>query len=191
MSEYLDIKLPNYIATDLISSTSFNTKLIFAHDGQEERYSLRCGGRKQYLLQKCKITFKQLQEFHCFFQECQGKKYGFRMIDYFDYVLSDHVIGIGNGETVEFQIRNKSLDNITHIIPGSTTITIGNNIIVPTVYHKKGIIQLNEALPLNEELKASVKFETICRFDQDSFDYRQDDDGTFCLSDIKIIEILL
>ena len=75
MSKYLDIKLPNYIATDLISNRSFDTKIIATQSGQEERYSLRCHSRKQYLLQNCNITFQQLRAFHDFFQQCQGKKY--------------------------------------------------------------------------------------------------------------------
>ena len=191
MSKCLNLQLPYYIAIDLLPTTSFNTQIISTNSGQEERYNLSMNGRKQYRLQNCKITFQQLTEFHEFFRQCQGRKYSFRMIDYFEYELSDHVIGVGNGEEVEFQISNPSLDKITHIIPGSTTIKIGDDSIVANINYEQGIIKLHTALPVNQTLKVSVKFETICRFDQDSFDYSYHDDGTFYLSDIKLIEILL
>jgi uncharacterized protein (TIGR02217 family) len=198
MTNFLDIKLPDFISINSISTPIFYTKVITSYNGRETRYPLQNRMQLKYKILSLKLNYEQFQEFNMFFTLCKGKQYSFRMKDFQDHSLDDHLLCFGpsedkiifiykNYESYDFNYKRR----ITKILPDSVKTTINGNVAYPPIDYDLGVITLDEKLNENEELKISLQYEITARFDFDSFEYQYETDGTISIENLNIVEVVV
>ena len=198
MIDFLDIKLPKFIAINAISTPIFNTKIICAQSGKETRYSMRDVPLFKYRILYSRVTYEQFEEFNKFFSMCRGRQYTFKMKDFSDHSISDQILLSGPSEKKILDIYKYYESHgsfykrrIHKIIPHSEIIKINDNIINQNINYSNGTINLDRSLDENEILKISLEYEIIARFDVDSFNYTYQSDGTIAVENLDIIEVIL
>lgn len=187
MSKYMKLKLPNYIAVDLRPTTIFYNKIISTNAGNDICYSNYDIEKKEYYLEDCKISKKQLKDFYNFFVKCKGQKYPFSMIDYYNYKKTIRINNINQN-----QINlNEYFPTITpYILTDSIILKSDKQVLKYSINKKNLTITLDSTISNKDNLYISFLFETIARFNQDSFNYKENNDNTITLNLIKIIEVL-
>jgi uncharacterized protein (TIGR02217 family) len=198
MTDFLNITLPNFIAIDVLSSPIFHTKIIHTQNGREYRYPLQDSLKFKYKILNSKITYEQFDEFNKFFTLCQGKRKIFKMKDFRDNEIKDQILAIGPSNERTFRIyKNYGYDQFSYrrkivkITQNSLIVKINDETINPNIDYENGIINLNEPLIENQELKISLKYEVLVRFDSDSLDYKYEPDGTISITNLDIVEVIL
>jgi uncharacterized protein (TIGR02217 family) len=198
MTNFLDIKLPNFIAIYAKSIPIFSTKIITLQSGKESRYPIQDSVRFKYKISSCKLTNKQFEEFNEFFLSCRGKQYSFRMKDFQDHMVTNQSLVSGPSYERTYAIYKIYSSNnfiyrrrIYRPIINSVEVKINESPIEPVIDYSNGVIELNQELKQNENLTLSFKYDVLVRFDFDSFDYKSQSDGTILLDNLEMIEVVL
>jgi uncharacterized protein (TIGR02217 family) len=198
MSNFHNVNLPKYIEIFAVSTTEFSTFCAVTKSGREMRSSNSSQPKRSYLLQNCHLSKVQFEGFNDFFYARNGKKFAFRLKDFCDSKVVKQLIGRGDDELTEFQLIKIYKDSIAPytrkiINPTAETIQVylGEELVVPgAVDLKTGIVTLAEAVADEVEVFASFEFDVLVRFENDSYQYSFNEDGTISLDNVKLIEVV-
>ena len=113
---FLEIRFPESIAFNSSSILKFNTTIIKAKNGYEQRNINWNSNKIKFNIINGIKTKTELDELITFFRNVKGAGYGFRFKDFTDYQAENQYIGVGNGETKEFQLIKayRVSDNIVY-----------------------------------------------------------------------------
>jgi len=197
MNEFHNINLPKYIEVFAVATIEFSTICASTKSGREIRNASSLVPKRSYLLKDCRMSRNQFEAFNSFFYARCGRRYAFRLKDYCDFKVEKQLIGKGDGISKDFQLIKTYHDSlapyvreITKPLDKSVTIYTDKDIIVPKLINSEtGVVTLTDALPENVELFASFEFDVPVRFEQDSFQYSFNKDGTISLDDVRLVEV--
>jgi len=198
MSDFHSVNLPKYIEIFAVATTEFSTFCAVTKSGREVRSSNSLLPKRSYLLQNCRLSKVQFEAFNDFFYARNGKRFAFRLRDYCDSKVEKQLIGVGNGVLMEFQLIKRYKDSIapytrkiTNPAAEIVQVYLGEDLVVPEeVDLKTGIITLPEAAADEVEVFASFEFDVPVRFENDSYQYSFNEDGTISLDNVKLIEVV-
>jgi uncharacterized protein (TIGR02217 family) len=174
--------------------------VVTMFSGHEQRNSNWKNARARYNVASGAKTEAQWQALIAFFRSRKGKAIGFRFKDWSDYKAKNQQIGIGDGETAEFQlVKNYSSGNtiITREIkkPVAGTVKVhksGNLRGAPADYsidYTTGIISFAEAPAANIIITADFEFDVPVRFDTDELQLSMDNFNSGSWNSISLIEV--
>ena len=192
------VNLPKYIEIFAVGVSEFTTSCVTTMSGREARSSDSKIARRRYLLKGCRLSQLQFDAFNSFFIARAGKRFSFRLKDYFDFTVDKQVIATGNDIETKFQLKKLYHDDFTPYLRNITKPKINtlklwqnNEEIVPQhIDPYTGIIQFPKAIPTYVELVASFEFDVPVRFANDNFEYSFNQDGTISLDKAELIEVL-
>lgn len=176
----------------------FNTDIVVVDSGAEERNARWGSGRHSFDAAYGIKSLVELDTVRAFFHVVRGSDFGFRLLDPFDHsssskhrsqidddednfeapAFTDVTIGVGDGSTVEFQLKKE------YTISGSATIAsrtiqkpIASSVLVGvngvqqssgwSVNPATGKILFNTAPALDELVTAGFDFHVPCRFGEE------------------------
>jgi uncharacterized protein (TIGR02217 family) len=203
---FLETQFPSDISYGATGGPTYSTDVVTMFSGHEQRNSNWKNARGKYNIATGVKTEDQWHALISFFRSCKGKASGFRFKDWGDYKVKNQQIGIGDGETTEFQL-------VKFYTSGATIVTrIINKPVVGTVkiylngqrigHHNlrgatddysvdyaKGIITFTEAPEMNVIITADFEFDVPVRFDTDELQLSIDSFNSGSWSGINLIEV--
>ena len=193
-----NVNLPKYIEIFAVGVSEFNTSCATSMSGREARSSDSQIARRRYLLKGCRLSQSQFDAFNSFFIARAGKRFSFRLKDYFDFTVDKQIIAIGDDIETKFQLKKLYHDdfapylrNITKPKINTLKLWLNNEEIVPQdIGLNDGIVNLGKPLPTGVKLVAIFEFDVPVRFANDNFEYSFNKDGTISLDKAELIEVL-
>ncbi len=192
-----DIRLPKFIENFAIGQPEFSNSYISTLSGREVRSLDREIARQKYLINNCRLSISEFDQFSAFFRARRGGNFSFRLRDNFDYRVSEQFIAKGNGELQQFQLSKLYQDQIlpyrriiTKPVNGSEEFFIDQDKIEVQVNYLNGIINLDKPLDQGKILSGSFLFDVPVRFANDNFEYFYSQDGSIELSPIELLEVI-
>ncbi len=197
---FIEIQFPTDISYGATGGPTYSTDVVSMFSGHEQRNSNWKNARARYNISTGIKTEEQWQALISFFRSCKGKAYGFRFKDWSDYKAKNQQIGIGDGETTEFQLvrfYTSGATMVTRIInkPVAGTVKVhksGNlrgSINEYSVNYTTGIITFTKAPEPNIIIIADFEFDVPVRFDTDELQLSIDSFNSGSWSGINLIEI--
>jgi uncharacterized protein (TIGR02217 family) len=196
--DFHDVSLPQYIEIFAVGSSEFTTSCAVSMSGREARSSDNQIARRRYILKNCRLSQAQFDAFNSFFMARAGKRFSFRLKDYFDFTVDKQVIAIGDSVETKFQLHKLYPDNFAPYVRNITKPKINSlrlwvnreGIFPQGINFNTGIVQLASALEAGVQLVASFEFDVPVRFVHDNFSYSFNTDGTISLDNAEMIEVL-
>ena len=195
---FLEIRFPESIAFNSSSILEFNTTIIKAKNGYEQRNINWNSNKMKFNIINGIKTKTELDELITFFRNVKGAGYGFRFKDFTDYQAENQYIGVGNGETKEFQLIKayRVSDNIVYYRkitkPVISTVRVFINDIESKDFNidlTTGLITLNTTPEIDSTIKASFEFDVPVRFENDIMEITMNSINSGNIKDITLIEI--
>lgn len=195
---FLEIRFPESIAFNSSSILEFNTTIIKAKNGYEQRNINWNSNKMKFNIINGIKTKTELDELITFFRNVKGAGYGFRFKDFTDYQAENQYIGVGNGETKEFQLIKayRVSDNIVYYRkitkPVISTVRVFINDIESKDFNidlTTGLITLNTAPEIDSTIKANFEFDVPVRFENDIMEITMNSINSGNIKDITLIEI--
>lgn len=195
---FLEIRFPESIAFNSSSILEFNTTIIKAKNGYEQRNINWNSNKMKFNIINGIKTKTELDELITFFKNVKGAGYGFRFKDFTDYQAENQYIGVGNGETKEFQLIKayRVSDNIVYYRkitkPVISTVRVFINDIESKDFNidlTTGLITLNTTPEIDSTIKASFEFDVPVRFENDIMEITMNSINSGNIKDITLIEI--
>lgn len=195
---FLEIRFPESIAFNSSSILEFNTTIIKAKNGYEQRNINWNSNKMKFNIINGIKTKTELDELITFFRNVKGAGYGFRFKDFTDYQAENQYIGVGNGETKEFQLIKayRVSDNIVYYRkitkPVISTVRVFINDIESKDFNidlTTGLITLNTAPEINSTIKASFEFDVPVRFENDIMEITMNSINSGNVKEIILAEI--
>ena len=195
---FLEIRFPESIAFNSSSILEFNTTIIKAKNGYEQRNINWNSNKMKFNIINGIKTKTELDELITFFRNVKGAGYGFRFKDFTDYQAENQYIGVGDGETKEFQLIKayRVSDNIVYYRkitkPVISTVRVFINDIESKDFNidlTTGLIALNTAPEIDSTIKASFEFDVPVRFENDIMEITMNSINSGNVKDIILAEI--
>ena len=203
---FSETQFPADISYGATGGPTYSTDVVSMLSGHEQRNSNWKNARGKYNISTGVKTEEQWQSLISFFRTCKGKAFGFRFKDWSDYKAKNQQIGIGDGETTEFQLvkfYTSGATIVTRIINKSVSGTVKvylngqrighHNLRGATddysVDYTTGIISFAEAPETNVIITADFEFDVPVRFDTDELQLSIDSFNSGSWSGINLIEI--
>lgn len=195
---FLEIRFPESIAFNSSSILEFNTTIIKAKNGYEQRNINWNSNKMKFNIINGIKTKTELDELITFFRNVRGAGYGFRFKDFTDYQAENQYIGVGDGETKEFQLIKayRVSDNIVYYRkitkPVISTVRVFINDIESKDFNidlTTGLITLNTVPEIDSTIKASFEFDVPVRFENDIMEITMNSINSGNIKDITLIEI--
>ncbi len=195
---FLEIRFPESIAFNSSSILKFNTTIIKAKNGYEQRNINWNSNKIKFNIINGIKTKTELDELITFFRNVKGAGYGFRFKDFTDYQAENQYIGVGNGETKEFQLIKayRVSDNIVYYRkitkPVISTVRVFINDIESKDFNidlTTGLITLNTAPEIDSTIKASFEFDVPVRFENDIMEITMNSINSGNVKEIILTEI--
>lgn len=195
---FLEIRFPESIAFNSSSILEFNTTIIKAKNGYEQRNINWNSNKMKFNIINGIKTKTELDELITFFRNVKGAGYGFRFKDFTDYQAENQYIGVGNGETKEFQLIKayRVSDNIVYYRkitkPVISTVRVFINDIESKDFNidlTTGLITLNTAPEIDSTIKASFEFDVPVRFENDIMEITMNSINSGNVKEIILTEI--
>ncbi len=195
---FLEIRFPESIAFNSSSILEFNTTIIKAKNGYEQRNINWNSNKMKFNIINGIKTKTELDELITFFRNVKGAGYGFRFKDFTDYQAENQYIGVGNGETKEFQLIKayRVSDNIVYYRkitkPVISTVRVFINDIESKDFNidlTTGLITLNTAPEIDSTIKASFEFDVPVRFENDIMEITMNSINSGNVKEIILAEI--
>ena len=172
MKDFLNIKLPNFIAICAQPIPVYNTKIVTLQSGKESRYPIQNLVRFKYKISFCRLTFQQFKEFSEFFLVCKGKQFAFKMKDFQDYRINNQVLAQGPSSLSKYPLyRIYQSQNIIYKrriykpIVNSIELKSSTDLSRALIDYENGIVDLKTPLIQNEIVKISFSYDIVVRFD--------------------------
>lgn len=195
---FLEIRFPESIAFNSSSILEFNTTIIKAKNGYEQRNINWNSNKMKFNIINGIKTKAELDELITFFRNVKGAGYGFRFKDWTDYQAENQYIGVGNGETKEFQLIKayRVSDNIIYYRkitkPVISSVEVFINNIESTDFNidlTTGLITLNTVPEVNTSIKANFEFDVPVRFENDIMEITMNSINSGNVKEIILTEI--
>lgn len=198
MTNFHNINLPSFLEIFACGVSEFSTSYASTKSGREIRSSDNIIPRKKYILRNCRLSESQFELFNSFYVARAGRRYSFLLKDYFDYKVEKQLIAVGDGVTDQFQLRKTYFDSISSHVrsikkPKQDTILIWvdqEQQNIKELDENLGKVTLGAPPPEHSQVIASFEFNVVVRFNNDSFEYSFNDDGTISLDNIEMIEVI-
>lgn len=211
----LEIRFPESISLKSKTTIEFNTSIVTAKNGKEQRNCNRNEARMVYDVSSGIKSIADLMEITKLFRLARGKALDFRYKDWLDYHVSQQQIAIGDGETREFQllkIYSGSVDSnlirysrkITKPVRETVKLFLNGEMLVEeikenltdqsgqyfAVDYETGVVILASAPAVGTSIEASFEFDVPVRFDSDKLELNLDNLHSGHMSNIVLVEVL-
>ena len=195
---FLEIRFPESIAFNSSSILEFNTTIIKSKNGYEQRNINWNSNKMKFNIINGIKTKTELDELITFFRNVRGAGYGFRFKDFTDYIGENQYLGVGDGETKEFQLIKsyRVSDNIVYYRkitkPVISTVRVFINDIESKDFNidlTTGLINLNTVPEIDSIIKANFEFDVPVRFENDIMEITMNSINSGNIKDITLIEI--
>ena len=195
---FLEIRFPESIAFNSSSILEFNTTIIKSKNGYEQRNINWNSNKMKFNIINGIKTKTELDELITFFRNVRGAGYGFRFKDFTDYIGENQYLGVGDGETKEFQLIKsyRVSDNIVYYRkitkPVISTVRVFINDIESKDFNidlTTGLITLNTVPEIDSIIKANFEFDVPVRFENDIMEITMNSINSGNIKDITLIEI--
>lgn len=181
----LNLRFPEGISYGSGGGPGFDTRIIDHDSGQRVKIRRRSTSRRRYNVAESVKDIADLVEIQNFYLAVGGVANSFRFKDFFDFTtapngldaptFSDHIIGVGDGVEVDFQLRKiYSAGSFTHtrslILPVAGTVLASIDLTPTTdftVNDTTGIITFDDPPAVNDVIRAGCEFDVAVSFDQD------------------------
>lgn len=197
MSSFHEVSFPLPLAFGASGGPIRQTEIITLANGHEQRNTAQANSRRRYDAGVGVKSLEDLQTLIAFFEARRGQLFGFRFHDPMDY-KADSEIGIGDGQTKQFQLTKTYMDGagswqriITKPKPGSLVITLGTTL--TTGYNldaSTGKIMFNTAPANGVVVSAKFEFDVPVRFDTDMLTTSLESFGAGGAVHVPLIEVL-
>lgn len=175
--------------------------------GDEERNGAWAGSRRRYDASYGVRRADDLAAVVAFFEARNGRLYGFRWKDWADYksclpsgqpAIGDQLIGVGDGETVEFQLAKSYASGAQSYSRPITKPVLGTSVIALDAVEQvagwavntaTGIVTFDTAPAEGVLVTAGFEFDVPVRFDTDQLDVTLDIERLGSITSIPLIEI--
>ncbi len=198
--DFAEERLPEDIANGAEGGPEFSTDIVVLSSGHEQRNSNWQYPRARYHISKPLQTQAQIERLQAFFRARKGRAAGFRFKDWSDYMLESEAIGTGTGLETSFQLVKsytsggvQSVRTITKPVMGSISIFVdgflqssGVSVDVTT-----GVVTFDTAPALGGVITASGEFDVPVRFDNDLLQAKLEEQGSYSMNNIELVEIRL
>ncbi|HCR86349.1 MAG TPA: TIGR02217 family protein [Alphaproteobacteria bacterium] len=199
MTSFHEIKFPSEVSFKAKCYAEFKTSVVSLNSGYEKRNQQWLFGRRKYEIEFKNIGKAEANKVISFFQARNGKLNGFRFKDWDEFEAKDENVGIGDGETTEFQlIKNYGDENynyqrkITKPVEGKLIIKQNGSVVSGSAYDvfwDKGIISFDTAPDTGAIITADFEFDVPVRFDTDFLSLKTEEYGKSSIEKISLIEI--
>lgn len=192
-----NVRLPVFASIFAVGTSEFSTSVVVSMSGRETRSMDTQIPRRRYRLQNCVLSMQEFEVFYSFFQARGGQRFSFRMRDHFDYRADKCVIGVGDGENIEFQLYKTYEDDIASyqraitkpVIDSVEIWHIDQPLVIESIDENSGVVRLQDAPDEGAEICASFEFDVPVRFGADFIKYSLCSDGSVGLEDVELIEV--
>lgn len=194
---FLEIRFPESISFNSSSILEFNTTILKTKNGNEARnINWNINKMKFNIINGIK-TKAELDEITSFFRNVKGCGYGFRFKDWIDYSVAAQQIGLGDGNTIKFQlIKTYTISGNTYARkitkPVISTIRIYLNGIESDDFGvdlTNGLITFNTAPAMDAVITSDFEFDVPVRFNSDILEISLETINTGKIKELELIEI--
>lgn len=207
MTGFHNVRFPAVLAFSASGGPEFFTDITQLASGQEYRNTPHVLPRRRYDAVAGIKTKEQLYELMRFFINRKGRLYSFRFHDPFDYLscslsempqATDQIIGVGDGDTREFQLVKRYGEDetyprpITKPVQNSVTLAVNGQLLDAINYdvnYLTGLITMDAPLASGEALSAGFEFDTVVRFDTDNLNLSLESFGAGQLQSVPLMEV--
>ncbi|MEL7109546.1 MAG: DUF2460 domain-containing protein [Pseudomonadota bacterium] len=176
-----EVRLPMRLALGASGGPEWRTDLTTLASGHEVRNELWSRGRRRWEIGSALTDLASLQDLVSFFDARGGRLNGFRFSDPLDHSsappgeaigFEDQTIGIGDGETVQFQLT-KTTDGVSRRItkPVAETVVVGLDGVQQdtgwSLDGSTGLVTFETAPVTSSTVTAGFAFDVPVRFDTD------------------------
>lgn len=195
---FLEIRFPDSIAFNSSTILEFNTTIITSKNGKEYRNVNWNNNKMKFNIINGIKTKTELDEVIKFFRNVKGKAYGFRFKDWTDFSATNQQIGIGNGETKEFQlIKTYTINGNTYTRkikkPVISTIKVFLDEIKTNDFSvdlTSGLITFEVAPSDTTIITTNFEFDVPVRFNSDLLEVSLNSLSSGKINNLELIEII-
>lgn len=183
-----ETRFPPTLSFGSVGGPERRTEIVALTNGFEERNTPWEHARRRYDAGVGMRSLDDIDALVSFFEARRGQLFGFRWKDWSDYKscrpnaeigFEDQIIGVGNGETTQFQLTKaySSGDEtytrpITKPVFSTVRVGIANNEQRETIHYDvdlaTGIVTIFDAPEDGAEITAGFEFDVPVRFDADA-----------------------
>lgn len=204
MPDFHEVQLDMGIDYGAVGGPVFSTEITQTHGGWEKRNIQWSEDLGSWQLGERSVSLSDLEYLDGFFRARAGQAYGFRAKIWADYKIARQSIGVGDGNTQDFQIAKIYPDTVAaytkvikKIVAGTLTLWVDDVETVAgfTLDYDTGIIHFDVAPAGGVAIEVKCEFDTPVRFGVDKFTSTFDayDEGSgeahFYISSLPIEEI--
>lgn len=195
---FAEIRFPDSISFGSIGGPEFSTNIVELRSGYEQRNINWSQARLSYNIAYGIKTKSQLDELIKFFFARKGRAIGFRFKDWIDYSAIGENLGVGNGVTIEFQLKKTYISGcetyerkIIKPVFGTVRIYIDGIEILNgfSINVTTGIVKFNVAPAVGVLITADFEFDVPVRFNTDKLDINLQSLNSGKIQEIKIVEV--
>ena len=195
---FLEIRFPDSISFNSSTILEFNTTIITSKNGKEYRNVNWNNNKMKFNIVNGIKTKTELDEVIKFFRNVKGKAYGFRFKDWTDFSATNQQIGIGDGETKEFQlIKTYTINGNTYTRkikkPVISTIKVFLDGIETNDFSidlTNGLITFEVAPSDTTIITANFEFDVPVRFNNDLLEVSLNSLSSGKINNLELIEII-
>jgi uncharacterized protein (TIGR02217 family) len=202
LNDFDDIQFPIAIGQGATASANFSTSVVTTVSGFEKRNSDWSNAQMEYDAGPGIRSEDELQSLIRFFRARRGAAKAFRFRDPFDHSSNgmidpptslDQQIGIGNNQSVQFQLTKKYGDDdfqerpITQPVVSSLTVAVDGQVATNWSLEPLGQILFDEPPASEAIITAGFLFDVPVRFSSDQLEVSR---ATFQAGDIPEVRLL-
>ena len=171
------IRFPLDIALAARGGPERATDVVTLASGREERNSRWAQSRRRYNAGYGVKSRADMAAVLAFFEERRGRFHSFLWRDGLDHSATDQAIGVGDGETISFQLVKRYgasfdpyLRSITKPVAETVVVKVDGVVAEVETDALTGIVTFDEAPAEGAAVTASFEFDVPVRFDTDRLD---------------------
>ena len=195
-----DVRFPVDISFGSSGGPEFLTDVVTLAGGKEQRNSNWQEARIRFDVSPGVKSRVQAEDIIAFFRARKGRAHGFRFKDWSDFQATTQNLGTGNGTVTNFQLVKKYTSGSTTetrtinkpvsgtVIPYLNGVQQSGNFSVDVT---NGVIIFNSAPANGVVVTATFEFDVPVRFAEDFLPVALDNQNSFKLESIELIEVKL
>ncbi len=195
---FVEVQFPPDISYGSSGGPEYATDVVFSQSGHEQRNIQWSAARARYNVAHGIKTKEQLDTLLAFFRARRGRAYGFRFKDWTDYIATNQLLGMGDGERTQFQLVKRYASGTVHeerVIskPVGGTVQIFIDAVQVTsgvsVAIHSGLVTFDTPPEPGQAVTASFEFDVPVRFDTDRLSATLEAYGIHSWLDIPLVEV--
>jgi uncharacterized protein (TIGR02217 family) len=196
--DFVEVQFPTDISYGAAGGPTYLTDVVTTVSGREQRNSKWSQSRAKYNVASGVKTESQWQALISFFRARRGKAVAFRFKDWSDYKAESQQIGIGDGETEDFQLVKIYSSGAVAVSRDITKPVVGSvDIYVDAILQTSGvsidtatgIVSFTTAPEEDAVITADFEFDVPVRFDSDELELSIENFNTGSWNNISLIEV--